>query len=394
MSINVKEKINQYHDYLIQTRRYLHENPELSGEEVETAAFLKKEVKKLGLEVQQASTTGFIAIFDTGREGKIIGLRTDIDALPVKECPQNLLKDKAVLSKVMGKMHACGHDGHMAMLLTTMKILVDEKENLNGKIIFIFEEGEETNCGINEMIGKLKEFKIDGIFGIHVAAFLETGKVCVDPGAVMAGAIWLQMTVNGKSGHGSRPDLAINPIFAGAAILNGWTSAWANQIDVTKTVTLGIGQFHSGTINNVLPSEAQIGGTLRYFNVEEGKKAFEIINKVAKLTAEAHNCSVMPDSTQRIATMPVVNDDHLAEVAQHAIQKVYPGALATGVKWFAGESFYKYSEIAPSVFAFVGIRNEEEGMGAEHHNEKFDIDEDGLKYGVATATQFAIDLLG
>lgn len=92
--------------------------------------------------------------------------------------------------------------------------------------------------------------------------------------------------------------------------------------------------------------------------------------------------------------MPVVNEDHLAEVAQHAIQKVYPGALATGVKWFAGESFYKYSEIAPSVFAFVGIRNEEEGMGAEHHNEKFDIDEDGLKYGVATATQFAIDLLG
>lgn len=145
--------------YLINTRRYLHENPELSGEEYQTSKFLKGEVKKLNLPIKEVDGTGFYAILDTGKAGKTLGLRTDIDALPIVEKESNQKVKRVCTSKVAGKFHACGHDGHMATLLGAMKVLVAHKDNLKGKIIFIFEEGEETGVGIDKMLAALKKEK-------------------------------------------------------------------------------------------------------------------------------------------------------------------------------------------------------------------------------------------
>ena len=378
--------------YLINTRRYLHENPELSGEEFETSKFLKEEAKKLGLDITEVDGTGFYAILDTEKPGKTLGLRTDIDALPVVEKESNQKVKRVCISKVAGKFHACGHDGHMATLLGAMNVLVANKENLNGKIIFIFEEGEETGVGIDKMLAALEKEKIDAIYGEHLAAFLETGKIGLNDGPVMAGNAIVDFTVRGKGGHGSRPDLSISPIFAATNIVNGLASAWVNRVDVTKTVTLGLGLINGGTIANVIPDEVRVAGTLRYFDTKEGKKALDLVRKIGTLTAEAHECEFIENKILH-DNEPVINDENLTKMAQDSIEEILPGSIDKEITWFASETFAGYNKLCPTVFAMVGTKNDKIGSGAEHHNEYFDIDEESISIGAIAMVKFASEFL-
>lgn len=390
----IKNKAKELESETISTRAYLHENPEVSAKEYETSKFLKDEVKKSGLLVEEVPrSTGFTALLDTGKPGRIVGIRTDIDALPIEEDPMNLAGPKKYFSKNSGAMHACGHDGHMSIVLSTIKILKEMEKKLSGKIYFIFEEGEEIGSGIEAMVQHLENKGIDAIYGNHLASFMDSGTVGVDAGPRMAGAILVDFAVQGKSGHGSRPDLSINPVFAAANILTGLTNAWVNQIDVTKTVTLGLTQIHGGTASNVIPDKVDIGGSLRFYDVEEGKKALDIAKNIIKVTAKAHNCTVEFSERFKISGMPVINDWELAELAQKGNEEIMPGSVVHDVKWFASESFNQYAKISPTLFAFIGIRNEEYGSGAEHHNDKFDIDENALINGVLATTKFAVDFL-
>lgn len=390
----IKYKAKELEPYTIQTRTYLYEHPELSSEEYETAKFLQQEIKKIGLPIENIpNSTGFTALLDSGNPGKTLGIRADIDALPIKENPSNLAGKRKYFSKNPGVMHACGHDGHMAILLTTMKILHDLRDHLIGKIYFIFEEGEEIGSGIDAMIKHLKNKNIDAIYGNHLAAFMDSGTIHVDPGPVMAGAILVDFTVHGKSGHGARPDLAINPIFAAANILTSLTSAWTNQIDVTKTVTLGLTQIHGGTANNVIPDHVDIGGSLRFYDISEGKRALSVMKNVSKQTAEAHNCKVEFSDEFKVVAHPVINDAHLANIAKASAEEILPGSLIHNVQWFASEPFNRYREIAPTLFSFIGIRNESYGSGADHHNNQFDIDENALINGVLLMAKFAMSYL-
>lgn len=208
----------------------------------------------------------------------------------------------------------------------------------------------------------------------------------------MAAAAIVDFSVVGKGGHGSRPDLSINPLFAAGQVLGGLTNTWANRVDVTKTVTLGLTQIKGGDTLNVIPNDVRIGGTLRYFDVEEGEKAVETIRTVIHNTAKAHECTIEEHDISA-AGLPVSNDEEVAKIAQNGIREILPDALVSDVTWFASESFGRYSEIAPTAFAFVGIRDEEYGSGAEHHNHLFDLDDAALKYGVAATTKFAVDYL-
>lgn len=379
-------------DYLINTRRYLHENPELSGKEFKTSKFLKDEVKKLNLHLVEVEGTGFYAILDTGNPGKTLGLRTDIDALPIVEKESNQKSMRLCKSNVDGVFHACGHDGHMATLLGSMIVLVEHKDELRGRIIFIFEEGEETGVGIDKMLAALKKEKIDAIYGEHLAAFLPTGKIGLEAGPVMAGNGIVDFTVRGKGGHGSRPDLSISPIFAATNIINGLASAWVNRVDVTKTVTLGLGLINGGTIANVIPDEVRIAGTLRYFDTNEGKKALDLVKKVGSLTAEAHECEFIANDI-RHDNEPVINDEKLAKLAQDSIEEIIPGSIDRGITWFASETFAGYANLCPTVFALVGTKNAELGSGAEHHNEYFDIDEESISLGASAMVKFANEFL-
>lgn len=379
----------------IRIRHHLHENPELSSKEYETAAYLKEAIEKEGLLIEDVpNSTGFTALLDTGRPGKTIGLRADLDALPVKETDNNLARKRLVQSKVDGIMHACGHDGHMAISLTTIKLLKKLKDQLNGKVYFIFEEGEEIGSGIDAMLDHLKNKKLDAIYGNHLASFLQTGEVSLDSGPKMAGLAVVNFYVHGKGGHGSRPDLSVNPVFAGANILSNLSSAWANQIDVTKTVTLGITTFQAGEALNVIPDKAYIGGTLRFYDEAEGRKAGQLVRDMAESIAQAHGCTVSYGEKGDFIGPPVINDAGLSDMLEKDLEGVFSLKRKNDVQWFASESFSRYRELCPTLFTFVGMANETYGSGAEHHNEYFDLDDEALKYGVMLMTKFAVDYLG
>ena len=382
------KNVDKLNGYLRNTSRYLHENPELSSKEFETSKFLKEQVKKLGLDIKEVPATGFYAILDTGNRGKTLGLRTDIDALPILENENNLNGKRVCRSKNDGVFHACGHDGHMTILLASMKILVENKEKLNGKIIFIFEEGEEIGSGISPMIEALKDEGIDAIYGNHLASFLETGKIGLDAGPVMAGFGIVDFTVKGKGGHGSRPDLSVSPIFAASNIINSLASAWINRLDVTKTVTLGLGSINGGTIANVIPNEVRVTGTIRFFDRKEGEKAVDLIRKIGKLTAQAHECEFIANDI-RVEYNPVINDEDLSELSKRASEDIMPNSIKEDVIWFGSESFSDYNKISKTIFALVGTKNDKLGSGAEHHNEYFDIDEESIAIAIKAMVKFA-----
>lgn len=390
----LKAAADKYDQYVREQREYLHEYPELTGAEYETSRYLQEEVQKLGLTVEPLKGTGFVAVLDTGKEGKTLALRADIDALPMQEEGNNLVGPKKCVSKNPGVCHACGHDAHMAILLASIHVLCDIKEDLKGKIVFAFEEGEERGTGIQAMIAALKEKQIDAIYGNHVTAFMDSNTVCLDAGPRMAGAVGIDFTLKGRSGHGSRPDLAVNPIHAGAAILTQLSAAWVNQIDVTKTVTLSVDQFVAGTSRNIIPETAYLGGTCRVFDAGEAKKADALIHKVVASVADMHGCTVEFGPYSKVSCNPVVNDERLAQLAQRGAREILPeDSLLQGITWFASEPFSLYAKEFPAMFAFVGVRNEAVGSGAEHHNVRFDVDEGALKTGVLMMCKFAVDFL-
>lgn len=390
----ILEKAKEYEEYVIQQRRHFHTYAEVTAREFETSKYLKAEAAKLGLPIQELKGTGFIAELDTGRPGKTLAIRSDIDALPLDEDPDNLKGPKACVSVNPGACHACGHDAHMAVVLGTMKLLCDIREQLSGKILFAFEEGEEQGTGWPAMSEALIAHKIDAIYGNHVTAFMDAGTYCADAGPRMAGAIGIDLTINGKSGHGSRPDLAVNPIVAASQIVTQLNGAWTTKLDVTKTVTLSVCMFHAGHMSNIIPDTATMSGSCRYFDIGESHKAAALIKQVAEGIASVNDCSVTYGPKQGIITTPVMNTPELARLAQDGIREMMPeGALVHDVRWFASEPFSRYYKLFPCMFNFIGVRNVEKGCGAEHHNGKFDIDEDALQGGMAVTAKFAVDFL-
>lgn len=391
----IRSKVSQYDNYTREVRRHLHHYPEVGGHETETVKYLKSELQKIGaFEIHDVpGSTGFYAIFDTKRPGKTIGLRTDIDALPIKESTLNGGdKPKPFLSKNDGVSQACGHDGHMATLLTSIRILYDLRNRLTGKYVFIFEEGEETNTGIRPMVAALKGIPFDVIYGNHLLSSLPSGKIYISEGSVTTGMAMISMQVFGKSGHASRPDLAVNPIFAAANILTSISIAWNNQRDITKVVTLGVTQVQAGEAWNVIPDSVYIGGTLRFFDWDAGVRSLELVKKVATDVAHAHGCSVRFGEKMTAQVPPVSNDPQVTVAARRMIETLYPGHVTSDPKhnWYASETFALYNQLAPTLFTFVGIQNPELGTTAGHHTTKFDIDEDALQYAIGTMVKFAV----
>jgi amidohydrolase len=391
----LKRKADEYENYVIQLRREFHENPEIASKEEWTSKRIIQEIEKLNLPYEMVSTTGLIATLDTGREGKHVALRADIDALPMNENVNNLNSERTCISKKEGYMHACGHDAHMAMAIGSMKVLNDIKDDLNGIIYFCFEEGEETGTGKYGMLEVLGKKKIDAVWGIHVYSGLESGKISVEEGPRMAGAAGIDVTVIGKGGHGSRPDLSISPINAAAGMIQNLNSAFVNQIDANETVTLGIGTINSGSLSNIIPDTANFTGSMRFFNVEEGEKAVKILREVCESTAKMHHCEVeYKENYVEVLVEPVINDSKYSALAVESLNEVLPeGTVDLCPKWYASESYSEYTKRYPAVLAFLGINNKEKGTGAEHHNQYFDVDEDVLKIGVLSTTKFATSVI-
>lgn len=396
-----QEKAESYKDYTVDCRRKIHEMAELSNEEVNTSAFVEEELKKMGLPTVRPAEYTVVAVLDTGRPGKKVALRADLDALAVPENPDNLAGPRVCRSNTPDKTcHACGHDAHSAMLLTAAKILTEEKDHLNGTIYFCFEQGEETGklIGATGILNYLKEQGgVDTVWAIHVYNKLESGKLCVDAGPRMAGAAGVDTTIIGKSGHGSRPDRAINPVFCAASILPNLASAFINQLNVEETVTCGITSIEGGgESSNIIPDTARIRGSFRFFNVKEGEKAVQVYRKVSDATAEMMGCRAEHNPVrERVLGNPCINDEKCSQIAAAAIGAVTPeGTVTTAEKWYASESYSFYLSTYQGILCHLGIKNEAYGSGAEHHNTYFDVDEGVLPLGVLATAAYAAAFCG
>ena len=372
-------------------RRKIHTFAEVGGEEYKTSQLVCHELEVLDIPYEKVTQTALMAIMDTGRTGPTIAFRADMDALPMKENLNNLVGPRTCVSEQEGTCHACGHDAHTAMLLGSIQVLHQLKEKLVGRLIFCFEAGEECGKSVKQILEGLEKLKPDTVWAIHVYSGLESGKISVEAGPRMAGGAGVGIQVNGRGGHGSRPDKSINPVYAAANIVTNIPGTFVNQLDVEKTVTFGITTIMGGGTANIFPSSAEITGSLRFFDTKEGEKAIALIKKVAEHTAALNDCRVEFAPTTKVLIAPVMNDEGCVKLAQEGIKEIYPqGIVAKCSPWYASESFSRYTQIYPSVLAFLGISNLEYGSGAEHHNEYFDIDEKVLKIGVMSTVKYAM----
>ncbi len=391
------DKAKEIESYIVDWRRHFHAHPELSGKEFETLKTLKAEFDNLGIE--------YVEVPEGGLLGKIVGnlpgdksimLRADIDALPVIEQDDNLAGPRMCKSTVDGVMHACGHDGHMAMLLGAAKLLIDKKDEFGGTVYLCLERGEEGTGNFKYIFAYMEKHGInpDAIFAIHLLSTLKTGIWGISDGPMMAAAQGFNITIEGKGGHGSRPDQSINPIDAFAAIYNYLENFRLAKINPFETLTYSVGLIEAGNVPNVIPQTLTFGGSARFFNREEVGLPFHNMfkEKVVQL-ATAYDCTVRFNSYPR-PIFAVMNDKDCAVFArEHFAEEFGEENVIIPEPWMASESYSMYLQQWPGIFAFLGMENEEKGVGAAHHNHLFDVDEDVLKMGAAGAANYAFNFL-
>ncbi|MBQ3587090.1 MAG: amidohydrolase [Oscillospiraceae bacterium] len=395
--MKIIDTAKKYEDYIINLRRYFHENPELSGREENTVARICRELAAMGIDYIDIPNGGILGIVKGERDnGRAVLLRADIDALPVQETDENLKHRRTCKSKTDGVMHACGHDGHTAMLLGTAKILLEKKASIEGTVYLCFERGEEATDNMRQIIAYIEThgIKVDSCFTIHLAATLESGKFGLNDKDMLACAMLFDVTLEGQGGHGSRPDASVNPIDAFVAIYNGLLSIRLQKIDPYKTLTYSVGAFNSGNAINVIPQTARFGGTMRTFDREgAGMVFYNELKTLIENTCRAYHCK----PTYNLYTIPglaTVNDPACAQFARQLIaDQVGAENVVATEPWMGGDSFSHYQRMWPGVYTFLGIADEEKGTGAAHHNHMFDIDESVLYKGSGAAAAYALGFL-
>ena len=391
----ILREAEELREYTVQLRRTFHRIAETSNHEFKTSARIQEELNALEIPFVKVPGTGLIGIIDTGKPGLHLALRTDIDALPVPENECNLAQQRIVRSDTPdATCHACGHDAHMAMCLTAGKILNAHKDELEGVIYLCFEEGEENNTGWPAMLKELEKYDIDAVWGIHVWSAMDSGTLTIQGGPRMAGMSWVQPHFHGRGGHGSRPDLSINPTICAANYLVNAATAMTQKITAGETVTCGFTSLKGGVVGNVIPDDCKVLGTFRFFNIEEGKKAVRLVSEIAEHTAAMYGCTVdeLPDLDAIIP--PTVNDPYISGILEDAFGKMLPeGTVVHHDPWYATETFANYLMKYPGAFMHLGIRNKDLGSGAEHHNTYFDVDESVMPTGVECTVRFVTAMI-
>ena len=386
--MNVRDITKKYKDYIIEKRRYFHMNPEPSFNEYNTSKVVQEELTKIGIPFEIFAKTGIIATIKGQNPGKTVLLRADMDALEV--CEKNNVSYK---SQKEGLMHACGHDGHIAMLLGAAHVLNEIKNDISGEIKLLFQPAEEIAKGAKAMIEESKIIdSIDAAFAIHLWQGVPVGKISLESGARMAAADLFSIKVKGKSGHGSMPHETIDAVVVASAIVMNLQHLVSRNTNPLDTLVVTVGKLTAGTRHNIIAGEALLEGTIRSFSDEVWKKVPEQIERVVKNTAAAYNAEAEIDLVR--ATPPLVNNQDISDILKASAEKLYGEEVVTKYeKTPGGEDFAYFTQAVPGALAFVGIRNDEKGINSPHHNETFDMDEEALEMGANLYAQFAIDFL-
>ena len=386
--MNVRDITKKYKDYIIEKRRYFHMNPEPSFNEYDTSKVVQEELTKIGIPFEIFAKTGIIATIKGQNPGKTVLLRADMDALEV--CEKNNVSYR---SQKEGLMHACGHDGHSAMLLGAAHVLNEIKNDISGEIKLLFQPAEEIAKGAKAMIEESKIIdSIDAAFAIHLWQGVPVGKISLESGARMAAADLFSIKVKGKSGHGSMPHETIDAVVVASAIVMNLQHLVSRNTNPLDTLVVTVGKLTAGTRHNIIAGEALLEGTIRSFSDEVWKKIPEQIERVVKNTAAAYNAEAEIDLVR--ATPPLVNNQDISDILKASAEKLYGEEVVTKYeKTPGGEDFAYFTQAVPGALAFVGIRNDEKGINSPHHNETFDMDEEALEMGANLYAQFAIDFL-
>lgn len=387
--MNVKELAKEQESYVIQCRHYLHSHPELSTKEVNTTRFIKEELEKMGVEVQEfEGITGCVGTIKGDKPGKTVMLRADIDALPITENP-----GKSYCSLNPGVMHACGHDCHTSMLLGAAKILSAHRDEIHGTVKLIFQMAEEIGRKSEEYVKRGALEGVDAIFGMHIWSAVPAGKVNFESGERMACSDRFTIKIHGKSSHGSAPHEGKDAIIAGAAAIQALRTIPSRINNPFNALVVTVGIFNGGTKENIIADQAELTGTVRAFNREFRNSMPEVIKSVVEPVVKGYGCSAEVD--YYFGPSPLINDhEDLVQIARGAASKeMGEDALIPLKKMTGAEDFSVYMETVPGVFGYLGCRNEEKGIIAAHHHPAFDVDEDVLYHGTGIYVQFALDYL-
>jgi len=391
---------------VIRWRHHIHQNPELSNREFNTAKYVATHLKKLGLDVtENVAHTGVVAVLNGDKPGKTVALRADMDALPVTERvdipfasrAKTIYKDTEV-----GVMHACGHDTHVAILMGVASVLTELKKDVKGKVKFIFQpaeegppEGEEGGAELMVKEGVLKNPDVDAVFGLHINSFLEVNKIGYKPGGTLASATSFEIKIKGKQAHGSAPWSGADPIVAGAQIINNLQTIVSRNLDLTnEAAVVTIGRFESGIRSNIIPESAYMEGTIRALDYDMRDKIYDRLGEIVINTAKSNGVEA-----ELILGNPypiTFNDLKLTEIMKNTLirvagkENVILSRASTGA-----EDFSYFANEVPGLFYRLGGMPKEDhpNKGYSHHTPDFYVDDEGLLLGIKTMSNLAIDYL-
>jgi amidohydrolase len=365
---------------LVSWRRDIHQHPELAFRETRTADLVAQALSGLGLEVRTGvARTGVVGLLHGGRPGPVVMLRADMDALPIQEN-----SDAPYASQAPGVMHACGHDGHVAMLLGAATLLSRHAADLSGDVLFVFQPAEEGLGGASAMLadGLLTDPVPAAAFGLHLWNTMPMGRVCAQAGPMMAAADLLEITVRGRGGHGALPHEAVDAIAVTGQILSALQTIVSRNVDPQETAVLTIGSVHGGTAYNIIAETVALEGTIRTFSPAVRETVLTRLRVL--LDGIAAGMGAKYDLKVKSVAPAVVNDPGIAEVARAAAVQVVG---ATSVAWhpplMVSEDFSEYQRLVPSCYMLLGSGNPALGLDAPHHNPGFDFDEQALPLGAA-----------
>ncbi|HEY2346726.1 MAG TPA: amidohydrolase [Xanthomonadaceae bacterium] len=394
---------------VIAWRRDLHQHPELSNREFRTSAIVARQLKALGLEVRtDIAHTGVVALLKGGKPGPKLAIRADMDALPVTEevdLPFKSTVRSQFNGQQVGVMHACGHDGHTAILLGIATAMAAMRKDLPGEVLFVFQPseegappGEEGGATLMLKEGLFRDFKPDAVFGMHVVSWLNTGTVGVRTGPAMASSDTFDLVVHGRQTHGAMPWNGVDPVVTSAQIIEDAQTIVSRKLNIgLLPVVLTFGTIHGGTRFNIVPESVEMQGTLRTFDAGMRQQAIDDLRAIAENVARANGATAELKMPVGASNPVLVNDPALAARVKASIARaIGAGHVIEPHVWMASEDFAWYSKDVPGVYFFVG--STPVGQDAEHapsnHSPKFFLDEAALQVGMRSMLQASLDYLG
>lgn len=386
--MHIKNLAEKYNDYIIERRRFFHSIPELSFEEVKTTEEIKQNLESMGIEVQTfPDYNGLVGTICGTHPGKTVMLRADIDALPVEE------HTGLSYASTNGKMHACGHDAHISMLLGAAKILCDMKDEIKGTVKLLFQSAEESCYGAKYYVENGVLDGVDAIFGMHIWGTLDAPYFNLESGNRMASVDNFKITVNGVTSHGSAPHLGKDAVIAASSIIMNIQTIVSRINNPLNPLVVSIGTIKGGRRFNIIANNVEMEGTIRTHSREVRAEIEEHLRNIVENTAKALGCSAQLDYTYYAA--PVINEHNdINNIVRNAAVKLYGEESLTDMpKLMGSEDFSYLAEKVPGFYGFIGTRNTENGYIYTNHNDKFTVDESVLHRGAALYAQFAYDFL-